>query len=228
MSARQPRTFAVVRLLPLASALIGCASDDGAKGGSSEGNATGGATVLVDETGGRPSGGDPEGVASGGAPSGGAVAAGAPSGGTLGSGGDATNEQFPSDTSAEGIAAFLAAGTYRSWVHRPAPYPPGDLRFHGELMLAYFNEVAVATHDDAAIYAMTVKELYDAAGTQIGTAAALKTTEVTDRWTYYCMEDVPGTSCTNDSSAEYPVYEVEEFHTGCALCHGDAIISTLP
>jgi hypothetical protein len=156
------------------------------------------------------------------------ISGGDASAGTVGTGGNATGDQFPADTTADGIATFLATERYKSWAHKPAPYPAGDLQFHGDLMLAYFNEVALATHEDAAMHAMTVKELYDASGNQIGIAAALKTTEEDDRWTYYCTEDPPGTSCTNNPPATFPIYEVEQFFQGCALCHADAIISSPP
>jgi hypothetical protein len=208
-------------LLPLGLVWSACSSEDGAASSSGGAPATGGAGLGGTLLGGALGGGAAVGV--GGAGSGGGSSGGVPS-----SGGERAAAQFPDDTSVEGIAAFLATESYKSWAHKPAPYPPGDLPFHGELMLAYFNDLAVTTHADAALHAMTVKELYDASGNQIGIAAALKTSIEDDRWTYYCMEDVPGTSCTNDSTADYPVYEVEEFYAGCALCHGDAIISSLP
>ena len=243
-------------LWSMSAGLSACSSDDGpggtpeATGGAvtggapSGGTATGGIGASGAATGSTATGGDPSGGttasgaatggtaaggdASGGATTGGAASGGGPAAGGTAAGGTTASDQFPADTSAEGIAAFLATEGYRAWAHQPAPYPPGELPFHGDLMLAYFNEVALATHDDAALYAMTVKEFYDTSGNQVGIAAALKTSEEDDRWTYYCTEDLPGGRCTKTPPDAYPVYEREQFYVGCALCHSDAIISPLP
>src|SRR6187551_2792058 len=69
---------------------------------------------------------------------------GAGSGGSSGSGGSGSDpSQLPSDTTATGIASFIQAGTYKSWVHDAAPRPAFSLLTHGNNMQVYFNELAV-------------------------------------------------------------------------------------
>ena len=189
---------------------------------SGTGGATTGTGGATGTGGGTASGGT---VGSGGAVGSGGSDAG--TGGGMGSGAD----QFPADTSIAGIEAFLAMESYKTWTHDPAPRAPTDPTFgaHMPMMQVYFNEIAVANHEGVTQGGMLVKELYDESGAQVGVAASLKTSNETDLWTFYCTMTTPNAQggC-QDSSTDYPLYYVDEFITGCAACHGDAVLTPLP
>lgn len=206
-------TLSLVTLLSLSIPLAACSSEDPDDGSPGSGGTTA-------SGGGAMTGGSS--MTGGAASTGGATA----SGGS-GTGGAADATQFPSDTSAEGIAAFLEAGHYKSWLGDAAPHPAaGILKSHGDKMKVYFNENAAATHPTAQYQAMTVKELYNASDVQVGIAAGLKT-QTADRWTYYCKG--PPRACeVSDAAEEVEIYEVEEAFSGCAACHGDTLLSALP
>lgn len=189
-----------------AAAVAGCASDDGTGDpGDGDGDtATGGATS---------SGG---GTATGGVTG---------TGGDAGTGGGSSEGQFPSDNTLAGVEAFLATQSYKTWTAEPAPHAPRSYEIHGDLMQVYFNDVAVATHSNADNLAMTVKELYDAGGVQVGIAAAWKADNV---WNYYCTQDDPSsTACAADEGSTFPVYG-QGFDVGCGFCHGAAFLTPLP
>ncbi len=204
-------TLSLVTLLSLSIPLAACSSEDPNDGSPGSGGTTA-------SGGGAMTGGSS--MTGGAASTGGATA----SGGSGTGGADPT--QVPSDTSAEGIAAFLEAGHYKSWVGDAAPHPAtGQLKSHGDKMKVYFNAIAVATHDDPAYQAMTVKELYDASDVQVGIAAGIRTSPTRKLWTYYCKG--PQSACETPSTDD-PVYEVEEAIAGCANCHGLEVLTPLP
>ena len=183
----------------LAAGLAGCSSDDG---GDEPAAGSGGGT----------------GSASGGADG-------------TGSGGGGTSDpsQLPSDTSQAGIQAFLDAGTYKTWVHDPAPRPNSQTAFkpHGDSLQVYFNAIAAAAGSEGAPAAggMVVKEIYDeTSGSQVGTAVSIRL-EGSSKWIYYCTNP-GGILCSGFDEDTDPIYD-----TGggsCSGCHGDTIFSPLP
>lgn len=195
-----------------AAALGGCAGEDG-----TEDDATGGSVGDGDATGGT--------TASGG---------GTGSGGTTSSGGTGPDpNEMPSDTSAEGIAAFLEAGTYQSspWVGDPAPRGTDNVvNVHGAQMRVFFNSAAVAavTNDTSAAGTMVVKELYEA-GAVVGHAVSIKTGSgnTANDWLHYCNAPVGSTACTGESVNTMPIYAVG-VEAACGYCHGQVPYAPLP
>lgn len=149
---------------------------------------------------------------------------------------------FPSDTSAQGIADFLAEETYKSapWTAPDAaPRPPASSTSpHGSVRV-YRNpqvEESFAAGDGTLDgtsgepldqYSMVVKELYDASGTLIGKAANLKVTEG-EQWTFFCYAsaaNVCGTDTPTNTSDD-ALYGVGIDADGaCSACHGDTVLS---
>jgi hypothetical protein len=72
---------------------------------------------------------------------------------------------------------------------------------------------------------MSVKELYDDAGTLVGKAANLKTGD--NEWTYYCTESPATGRCSGDVETTYPVYG-QGIDTACGFCHGEALFAPIP
>ncbi len=169
---------------------------------------------------------EPMGGSGGGMASGGGTA----SGGEAASGGGGTTDptQMPSDTSQAGIEAFITAGTYKNWVHDPAPRGVSAiLTTHGGWMQVYFNDVAAAAgsqgQPDAG--AMIVKELYDmTSGAQIGTAVNIKL-EGEKNWVFYCSS-TPEEACQATEAS--PVYGTTDSNVSCSSCHGNTVLSPLP
>lgn len=148
-------------------------------------------------------------------------------GASEGSGGSNGADQFPATTDIAGIEAFLAAESYKSWVHDPAPRGPTvTFATHSAQMQVYFNDIAVANHADVTMGGMLVKELYNDAGDLIGKAASLKATSENELWTFYCKTDDEAAGC--QTTGAQPLYFVDEFITGCASCHGDEVLTPLP
>jgi hypothetical protein len=185
-------------------------------------------------------GGEGEG-SGGGSASGGASAGsggGSASGGMSAGSGGASSSQLPADYSLASIEAFLAAGTYKSWVHDAAPRANGSpgSPIHGNSLQVYFNDLAVTAFNDAAAAgspevvpspgAMIVKELYDElTGTRVGTAASI-TPDTSGKWYYYCTDG--DTDLCFSGGAENPVYDGATADSSCNNCHGDEYITLLP
>ena len=149
------------------------------------------------------------------------------SGGATGSGGASDPSQLPTDTSQAGIEAFIAAGTYKNWVHDPMPRDTGSLAAHGHLLQVYFNALAVAAGDQGEPVAgrMIVKELYDEATGQLAGTAVNIRTEGPKNWIYYCTN--PGGVLCGVSGAPEPLYDANRTE-GCQLCHGNVVLAHLP
>ena len=154
---------------------------------------------------------------------------GAGSGGSSGSGGSGSDpSQLPSDTTATGIASFIQAGTYKSWVHDAAPRPAFSLLTHGNNMQVYFNELAVAAgvQGEPAPGGMVIKEIYGEDNvTLLGVAASIKVA-AGDEWIYYCT-NAGGTLCTGQTETVDPIYS-NGGDNACSTCHAEVIFSKLP
>jgi len=159
------------------------------------------------------------------------------SGGTTGSGGASGDSTVPSDTSQAGIEAFLAAGTYKSapWVFDATPRPSGGSTSpHGNVRV-YLNPTAVASIEGGnndfgdepgnTVDSMAVKELYDTAGTQLGTAVMLRTAAsgASADWIYYCSSTT--SNCTG-STESGPTYGPGA--SDCSICHGGLFYAPVP
>src|SRR5690606_9605875 len=107
---------------------------------------------------------------------------------------------------------------------------------HGENLRVYFNDAAVTTKANQAADistpaetgTMVVKEIYDVAGTLLGHAVNIKDSagDGSEFWTYYC-------NLSNDSglcgvTETLPIFQKGEGFSGCAICHGEAVIAPLP
>jgi hypothetical protein len=139
---------------------------------------------------------------------------------------------MPSDTSAAGIAAFIAAGTYQSapWVgDAAARASENSVNIHGDQMRVFFNSAAVAakTNNASTMGTMIVKELYEG-GAVVGHAVSLKTGAANGigDWTHYCNAPAGSTRCTGAAEANMPLYGVGL--TGCGFCHGQVPYAPLP
>ena len=212
-----------------AAALGGCASDDGTDGatGGTDG-ATGGTDGATGGTDGATGGTD--GATGGTTATGGTDGATGGAPGTGGSGPDPN--EMPTDTSAAGIAAFLAAGTYQSapWVGDAAPrMSDNSVNVHSDELRVFFNTEAVAakTNDASAMGTMIVKEMYEG-GALVGHAVSLKTGSGNgmDDWTHYCNAPADSTICTGAVAETMPVYGVGI--SGCGFCHGQVPYAPLP
>lgn len=162
--------------------------------------------------------------------SGGSAASGGASGsgGAAASGGASSSDQGPADSSQAAIAAFIQAGTYKSWLHDAAPRVGGPSNVHGDALQVYFNALAVAAgvNGEPDPGGMVVKEMYDeSSGELVSIAAALTTTGTR---VYFCTNPAGGL-CTNGSetSGPDPVYDATE-NTSCSTCHSELIYSKLP
>lgn len=186
--------------------------------------ATLGGLLLLAPAACSPEGGDNPDGSGGSAPSGGASG----SGGATASGGAASSDQGPADSSQAAIAAFIQAGTYKSWLHDPAPRVGGPSNVHGDALQVYFNDLAVAAgvNGEPDPGGMVVKEMYDeGTGDLVSIAAALTTT---GKRVYFCTNPAGGL-CTNGSetSGPDPVYDATE-NTSCSTCHSELVYSKLP
>jgi len=207
------------RLLPLALVLLtlpACSSDD------SPSNETGGAGGTSGTTAAGTGGG---GTSNGGSTSGGAGA----TGGASGSAGMAATKDFPADTSAEGIQAFLDAldynsATWASSMTAPETPPPEMISPHGLVQIWYNHALRVsnaAGHTGSMTdpTSMVVKELYTGS-TVVGHLAMVRTTD--PKWIYYCTSTEEN-RCYSGAPANTPVYQTSV--TNCA-CHSSGTIIT--
>ncbi|HWP07825.1 MAG TPA: hypothetical protein VNN72_18900 [Polyangiaceae bacterium] len=215
------------RLLPLAFALVtlsACSSDDAPSNETGGAGGTSGTTAAG--TGGGGSAGTTGGTSGGG--SGGATG-GAGAGATGGAAGTAATKDFPADTTAEGIKAFLDAGDYKSatWASSmtaPTEPPPEEISPHGLVQIWYNKALRTsqaAGHSGSMTdpTSMVVKELYS--GTSVvGHLAMVRTTD--PKWIYYCTSTEMN-RCYSGAPANTPVYQTSV--TNCA-CHSSGTIIT--
>lgn len=143
-------------------------------------------------------------------------------GGTGAGTGGGTSGQTPADDSEASIAAFLAAGTYKTWTADPAPRPDTSFGTHSDLLRVYFNDsAAAASGAEAPPGSMAVKELYSDATTLVGKAVSLRNAD--GSWTFYCdATDV--TACGASSDAVSPAYN----DSNCVFCHGNTMLAPVP
>jgi hypothetical protein len=149
-------------------------------------------------------------------------------GGGAGTGGTPPVTDAPTDTSVEGIEAFLAALDYRSatWASGttgPRESDPASLSPHG-LVQIWYNKALRQTHADgnegymAATSSMAVKELYTGSNV-IGHAAMLKTDT---SWIYYCTAS-EAYRCYPAQMPGQVIYQTSI--TNCA-CHGAGTVAS--
>jgi hypothetical protein len=153
--------------------------------------------------------------------------AGMSSGGGAGMSGAPVTD-YPTDTSAEGITAFIDALDYRSatWASSmTAPQPPSAGSPHGLVQLWYnkaLRQSHAAGHETSTTdpTSMVVKELYTDSAV-VGHAAMLRTAD--PKWIYYCTS-TEANRCYMGAPANTAVYQTSI--TNCA-CHGNGTIVTL-
>jgi len=198
------------RLLPLAFALIAlpaCSSDDSPS--NETGGAGGSAGTTAAGTGGMGNGGG--------------------AGATGGSAGSAATKDFPADTSAEGIKAFLDALDYKSatWASGmtgPTEPLPEELSPHGLVQIWYnkalrTSQAAGHTGSSTDPTSMVVKELYTGTAV-VGQVAMVRTTD--PKWIYYCTS-TEANRCYSGASANAPIYQTSISNCGC---HGGGTVLT--
>lgn len=193
----------MARLLPLAFVLLtlpACSSDDDSSNGTGGGGGTSGTS-----------------------------AAGTGGGGTSGGAGTAATKDFPADTTADGIQAFLDALDYKSdtWASgmtEPMTPPADQSSPHGLVQIWYNHALRVSqaaghTNNSTDPTSMVVKELYT--GTSVvGHVAMVRTTD--PKWIYYCTS-TEANRCYSGAPANTPVYQTSV--TNCA-CHSSGTIIT--
>lgn len=160
-----------------------------------------------------------------------------------GSGGPDTGEgpssplSYPTDSSAEGIEAFLASGAWREapWVaETDAPREPNNVVSpHGRVQV-WLNDVLLDSveagngapdgtpHDPGS---MTVKELFNEDDVSIGLAVMLKLEGDLHAWAYWC--DGPAGPCGASSATSFPYYGIA-YATDCGFCHGGLAYNAMP
>jgi hypothetical protein len=193
----------------------GCSSgdDDAASNGGSGGQATGG-------SGGQTTGG------SGGQTTGGTGgSAGQAAAGTSGSAGQSGTPDYPTDITADGIKAFIDAGSYRdsAWASSMtgATEPPmGTLSPHG-LEYIWYNHTLRQAHADgqtSVMGSMAVKEIYTGSNV-IGHAAMLRSNNA---WVMFCTAS-ESDRCYAGYAAGTVAYSTAIANCGC---HGGGTIVT--
>lgn len=149
---------------------------------------------------------------------------------------DQEGTDFPQETSADGIRAFLSAELYRSpgWIAQ-SPGPRDSLNAvspHGRVQVrvnrTLFDSIEAGNgasvdtppHDPKS---MAVKELYDDSDTLVGRAALLRPDDETT--VYFCYG--PAGRCVNahgERTMDDPLYS-DDATSACAFCHGGLIFS---
>jgi hypothetical protein len=212
------------RLVPIALALVAlsaCSSDDA----PSNGTGGGGGTTAAGTGGGGTAGttGGTAGTTGGMANGGSAGSAGAPGG----SAGMAATKDFPADTSADGITAFINAGDYKSatWASgMTAPTAPDPSSPHG-LVQIWYNKALRTSHAAGHMgsstdpTSMVVKELYTGTAV-VGHIAMVRTTD--PKWIYYCTS-TEANRCYAGAAASTPIYQTTVTNCGC---HGGGTVLT--
>jgi hypothetical protein len=136
---------------------------------------------------------------------------------------------YPTDTSAEGITAFLAAldhrsATWASAMTAPTEPDPMALSPHGLVQIWYNKALRVShaaghTASSTDPNSMAVKELYT--GTSVvGHAVMLRTTDM--KWLYYCTS-TEANRCYSAAPANTAVYQTGIANCGC---HGGGTLIT--
>ena len=200
------------------SGTSGSGGSSAGSGGSSAGS--GGSSAG---SGGSSAGSGGSSAGSGGATSG----AGGSDAGTGGSSAGAAPTDSPSDTSAEGIAAFLEAASYKgeAWVADVDSPRATDNDVHG-MVRVWFNRTLRQSKADGEttpdIGSMVVKELYGASTSPVGHAVLLRTSAT--QTTYYCESSEAGL-CYSAHPAGMNIYGTSASATNCA-CHGGGTIIT--
>jgi len=140
---------------------------------------------------------------------------------------------YPTDASAEGIAAFLDASLYREppWIaETDAPREQDSASSPHDRVRVWGNEVLVASQAAGngalggsahAAGSMSVKEIVEDDDSLLGLAVMLKIEGDADAWSYYC--DGPETRCGVREPAD-PYYAVG-WEAECAYCHGGLIFN---
>lgn len=151
-------------------------------------------------------------------------------GAAAGNSGTSSSLDVPTDTSADGIAAFLDAESYLSatWAsNETAPVPPRDSSSpHGDEVIWYNRVLRQSKADGHAGYvgdtfgsgSMAVKELYTGT-TRVGRAAIL---HADTKWILFCTATEPG-RCFAGSSAGAVNYATG---IGSCSCHGGGTVVT--
>lgn len=142
---------------------------------------------------------------------------------------------YPSDTSAEGIAAFVQAGAWSQapWVaESEAPREASSVSSpHGRVQV-FFNDLVMAsaqagegidgtTPFDAG--SMVVKVLHAEDDSVLGHAAMLKLDGGFAEWVYWC--EGPGARCGADGDQE-STWGIG-LDTSCGACHGGNVFNLL-
>ncbi len=184
---------------------------------------------------------DPEEPTSPSGGSGGSTSAGKGGGGGTssgGGGGAATDPTVPSSTTDVAVwDAFMTAKSYSSWTSDPAPRAASGVSSpHGQVRV-FFNPTLISsiaagngastTAPPHTVNSMAVKELYDDAGTQVGTAASLKVDAASGggSWVYYCKG--PANRCYGNSpDLTTPLFGKGD--SNCSFCHGGFVLATPP
>jgi hypothetical protein len=147
-----------------------------------------------------------------------------------GTGGTSSTEtDYPTDTSAEGIKAFLDAldhrsATWASGMTAPTTPEPDALSPHGLVQIWYNKALRVsnaAGHSASSTdpNSMAVKELYT--GTNVvGHAVMLRTAD--PKWIYYCTS-TEASRCYSGSPENTAIYQTGIANCGC---HGGGTLIT--
>lgn len=149
------------------------------------------------------------------------------------SGDDGPPVTVPTDTSVQGIAAFLDGERYKQtgWQSETAEPRDSDPS-HGEQVHLWMNETAITGQEDdpdnLPVDSMAVKELY-AGGDRVGVAALLKTDEgsTSEAWLFFCHG--PAGRCSH-AEPEHPVDDPlygRGLAVDCGFCHA-GIITEFP
>jgi hypothetical protein len=213
---RLSHSISVTLFVSALASLSGCsdeaASDDG-------GSPTGGTAGASGAATGGAAGAGTGGAATGGAPMGGA---GSGTGGAATGGGGGGAIDYPTDTTQEGIVAFLAAESYKSAPWRAEAMPGNDAALPHLATNRFFNGTIIASKaagnrtptTQHTAGSMSVKEILDGT-TVVGKAAMLRTSAM--QWIYYCTATV-GSRC-GMGVADGATYYGTGANPACA-CHG--------
>jgi len=108
----------------------------------------------------------------------------------LGCGSSAEDQQPPAGAAA--VEAWLTEGAYKSWACEPAVHEARSPSPHGKNRICSNDLLSAHTTGPYPVDSAAVKELYDAAGTNIvGIAVYRKTTTATTGDAWYLYERVP-------------------------------------
>lgn len=205
-----------------------CSGDDDASPGSGGGQAASGGTGGSGQTTGGSSGSGQLTAGSGGQSTGGS--SGHAAGGMPASAGQAPTLDYPTDTTAEGIQAFIDAASYRtatwaSGMKAPEDPPMDTLSPHGHEYIWYNHALRQSnseghTGTSSATGSMAVKEIYTGESV-VGHAAMLRTDT---KWIMFCLSS-ESDRCFAGAPANTVTYTSSITNCGC---HGGGTIITAP